>query len=170
MRSLFMALTCAALSLGPPPGPAPGLTATHSKPVAMSGVPGQLPVEAIPRPVPGGPAVHSTGWRPGRGINRAILLTVARGESATPADRVALLQCPAQSGTHPRASEACKALDPVSGDLGDLKISSDSACGRKYEPITVSASGLWDGNRLWFERTFGNPCELRAYTGSVFNF
>jgi hypothetical protein len=99
-----------------------------------------------------------------------LLLTVARGETATPSDRVVLLQCTSPGGTHPRATEACRLLEPVSGDLADLKASRDVACTKRYEPVTVSGSGMWDGQHMWFERTFGNPCEVKAYTGAVFNF
>ena len=124
----------------------------------------------IPRPFPGGPAAHTAAWQPARGISRVLLLTIARGETATPSDRVVLLQCASPGGTHPRAAEACHHLEPVSGDLADLKVSRRVVCTRRYDPVTVSGSGMWDGHHLWFERTFGNPCELHAYTGAVFNF
>ncbi|MFG1877518.1 SSI family serine proteinase inhibitor [Sphaerisporangium sp. NPDC049003] len=176
MRRLFTGLICAAL----PPGVALPLRAVLSFGVVVSlGVALSVGVTAppagagavsIPRPFPGGPAAHSAAWHPVRGISRALLLTIAKGETATPSDRVVLLQCASPGGTHPRATEACRLLEPVKGDLGDLKISSDTACAKRYEPMTVSASGMWDGHHLYFERTFGNPCELRAYTGAVFNF
>ncbi|MFC4588159.1 subtilase-type protease inhibitor [Sphaerisporangium corydalis] len=148
-------LTCAVLSLG---------TAAAVGPAPANGA------AAIPRPFPGGPAAHASALHQPKGVSRALLLTIARGESVTPSERIVLLQCPAPGGTHPRSAEACRLLEPVSGDLGGLKISSGASCAHRYQPTTVSASGMWDGQHLWFERTFGNPCELRAYTGAVFNF
>ncbi|WP_424536088.1 SSI family serine proteinase inhibitor [Sphaerisporangium viridialbum] len=187
MRRLFTGLTCADLSPGAGLPLRAGLPsrvalalraglpfgAALSLGVALSvGVvaPSGAAAASIPRPFPGGPAAHSAAWHPVRGISRALLLTIAKGESATPSDRVVLLQCGSPGGTHPRATEACRLLDPVKGDLGDLKTSSDARCARRYEPMTVSASGMWDGHHLYFERTFGNSCELHAYTGAVFNF
>ncbi|WP_181871083.1 SSI family serine proteinase inhibitor [Sphaerisporangium album] len=131
---------------------------------------GALPSASAFHPFPGGPPPDSTTSAQGKGVSRALLLTIARGESVTPADRIAFLQCGPLGGTHARASEACRLLDPVSGDITDLKPSRDTGCAKQYDPITVSASGLWDGNHMWFERTFGNHCELTAYTGAVFNF
>ncbi|MEV7965037.1 SSI family serine proteinase inhibitor [Sphaerisporangium sp. NPDC088356] len=182
MRRLFTGLTCAALPPGVGPVPLVALALRAALPFAAAvslGAALSVGVVApsagaaaasIPRPFPGGPAAHSAAWHPVRGISRALLLTIARGESATPSDRVVLLQCASPGGTHPRATEACRLLEPVKGDLGDLKMSSDAACAKRYEPMTVSASGIWDGRRLYFERTFGNTCELSAYTGAVFNF
>jgi hypothetical protein len=179
MRRLITGLTCVALALGTTalsPGAATASGAAAASRAAASAATtldaGPVPATAgfIPRPFPGGPAAHSAAWHPIRGISRALLLTVARGEAMAPSDRVVLLQCTVPGGTHPRPSEACRLLEPISGDLGDLKVSRDVACTKQYEPVTVSASGMWDGHRLWFERTFSNPCELHAYTGAVYNF
>ncbi|MDH2427763.1 SSI family serine proteinase inhibitor [Sphaerisporangium sp. TRM90804] len=103
-------------------------------------------------------------------VSRVLLLTIARGENATPADRVAYLQCTPKGGTHTKADEACRQLDRVSANLNDLHVSPDARCTKEYNPVTVFGAGLWGGSRLSYERTFGNPCELRAYTGAVFDF
>ncbi|MBB5627691.1 SSI family serine proteinase inhibitor [Sphaerisporangium krabiense] len=126
---------------------------------------------SIPRPLPGGPAAHAVAWRPqAKGISRVYLLTIARGESVSPFDRVALLQCGPAGGTHPHASDACRLLDKVHGDISELHASRDTACTKQYDPITISAVGVWDNHHHTVERTFGNPCELRATTGAVFDF
>ncbi|GAA3838746.1 hypothetical protein GCM10022226_71230 [Sphaerisporangium flaviroseum] len=140
---------------------------------------GAYGVAAIPRPLPGGPGAHSVSWTPqdravssapAKPVSRVLLLTVARGESPTPTDRVAFLECPATGGTHPKAAEACKQLERVSANLNDLNVSPDTRCTKEYDPVTVYGAGLWDTSRLSYERTFGNRCELRATTGAVFDF
>ncbi|MEV6985076.1 SSI family serine proteinase inhibitor [Sphaerisporangium sp. NPDC051017] len=159
---------------GPPDGTSFGDTPRNrlapNDPMAPPAAPGSaaLPSASAFHPFPGGPPSRSGAHA--KGISRALLLTLARGESVTPADRIAFLQCGPAGGTHPRASEACRLLDPVGGDITDLRPSRDTNCTKEYDPITVSASGLWDGNHLWFERTFGNRCELNAYTAAVFNY
>ncbi|MFC6081596.1 SSI family serine proteinase inhibitor [Sphaerisporangium aureirubrum] len=102
-------------------------------------------------------------------IRRALLLSVAKGESPTPADHAVLLQCAPASGTHPKAADACRLLEPVSADLNELNAKPDQKCTTEYDPVTVYASGLWDTQRLSYEHTFVNPCELRATTGAVFD-
>jgi hypothetical protein len=102
-------------------------------------------------------------------IRRTLLLTVARGESPTPADHAVLLQCTPAGGTHPKPADACRLLEPLSADLNELNAAPDTKCEREYDPVTVFAAGLWDTQRLTYEHTYANLCELRASTGAVFN-
>ncbi|MEO3810872.1 SSI family serine proteinase inhibitor [Sphaerisporangium sp. B11E5] len=102
-------------------------------------------------------------------IRRALLLATAKGESPTPADHAVLLQCSAPGGTHPHPADACRLLDPVNADLNELNADPKAKCTREYDPVTVYASGLWDTQRLSYEHTFPNPCELRATMGAVFD-
>ncbi|WP_345028569.1 SSI family serine proteinase inhibitor [Kutzneria kofuensis] len=38
-----------------------------------------------------------------------------------------------------------------------------------YDPVTVSATGVWDGVTVDYRKTFPNQCKLRLRTGSVFD-
>ncbi|WP_240107271.1 subtilase-type protease inhibitor [Streptomyces sp. MUM 203J] len=103
----------------------------------------------------------------------ALVLTVAKGEIATestPLRAVTLTCMPAPGGTHPAPEEACGALYDVQGEFSSLQGDSQRACVKIYDPVVVTAQGVWEGQRVDFERTFGNACVLGAEGTSVFNF
>ncbi|WP_214409405.1 SSI family serine proteinase inhibitor [Sphaerisporangium fuscum] len=99
-----------------------------------------------------------------------LLLTIARGDSSTPAHRATYLQCAPAGGSHPKSGDACRQLERVAANLNDMNVSPDDKCAKEYDPVTVYGTGLWDGSRLAYERTFRNRCELHASTGAVFDF
>src|SRR5262249_11383018 len=55
-------------------------------------------------------------------VSPRLRLTVAEGESATPAQRRASLTCEPPGGTHPRPRPACAALARVGGDFAALHV------------------------------------------------
>ncbi|GGL18392.1 hypothetical protein Sme01_72560 [Sphaerisporangium melleum] len=166
------------------PGPIPGhpdsvfgysefvFGETHPGPVRAheevqepaAGTTGRQSPPGVPRPG------ETARPAPAKNVSRVLLLTVARGESPTPADKAVLLQCGPPAGSHPKAAEACRQLEGVGGDLNELHVAPDTKCTREYDPVTVFGAGLWDRSRLSYERTFGNRCELKATTGAVFTF
>ncbi|WP_283134307.1 subtilase-type protease inhibitor [Rhizohabitans arisaemae] len=101
---------------------------------------------------------------------KALILTIANGESPVPAERVALLFCDPPRGTHPAASRACAQLNQVNGDPAELDVDPGAICPLIYAPVTVTATGVWQQSLVRFERTYGNSCQLRAKTGRVFAF
>ncbi|GAA3004196.1 SSI family serine proteinase inhibitor [Streptosporangium longisporum] len=121
------------------------------------------PVQAGP-----GPLRSSPGDRPSRSA-KALVLSVAQGEKPLPAAGHALLLCDRPGSTHPDAVGACEALSEVRGDPSRLKPLSGVACTMQYDPVTVSAMGIWNGRFVRFEQTFGSSCSLRAATGTVFS-
>ncbi|MFB9388457.1 subtilase-type protease inhibitor [Streptomyces coeruleoprunus] len=103
----------------------------------------------------------------------ALVLTVAQGESAaysTPLRAVTLTCMPSPGGTHPSPQAACDALREVNGEFGALRSDSQRACIKIYDPVVVTAQGVWEGQRVSFERTFGNSCVMGAEGTSVFAF
>ena len=85
--------------------------------------------------------------------------------------RASLLVCSAgMVATHPRPREACKALVMVDGDVARLPARPEILCTMQYQPVSVTATGIWDGRLVRFEHTYGNPCTLRAEGGPVFAF
>jgi len=96
-----------------------------------------------------------------------LKLTAALGERARPAQRTATLVCDPAGGTHQRAGEACAALAAVDGDFGALHVDG-GACTMQYDPVTVTATGLWKGKPVRWRHTFGNSCVLHTETGPVF--
>ncbi|MEU9338793.1 subtilase-type protease inhibitor [Streptomyces sp. NPDC048290] len=103
----------------------------------------------------------------------ALVLTMGRGESATAAapERAVTLSCaPAPRGTHPAPRAACAELGRVGGDFHALTADAAVMCTRDYRPVVVTVSGVWQGNRVAYERTFPNDCMMRAHGAGVFSF
>ncbi|WP_052387707.1 subtilase-type protease inhibitor [Dactylosporangium aurantiacum] len=112
-----------------------------------------------------GPSFGATagGAKPTR-----LVLTVAKGESTTPVRRRASLTCRPAGGSHKLARDACSALAKVGGDFARLQVTG-GACTMQYDPVTVTAVGLWKGKRVDYRKTYGNACSLSTTTGPVFS-
>ncbi|MDH2428720.1 SSI family serine proteinase inhibitor [Sphaerisporangium sp. TRM90804] len=132
-------------------GAALGL-ASPSAGAAAAGQPPPEPESAI--------AAHR---RPADGL----VLTRSEGRAAWPVSRVAVLQCSPTGGTHPRPLEACALLATVRGDLARLQLPGGRPCPRIYDPVTISAMGVWGGRNVSAQRTYGNACDLRNTLGAV---
>jgi hypothetical protein len=103
----------------------------------------------------------------------ALVLTVGHGESAaaaTPERAVTLTCAPTPSGTHPVAASACAELRGVSGDIHALTAKEGLMCTKQYDPVVVTVDGVWQGQRVSYERTFSNECVKNAYGSGVFAF
>lgn len=97
-------------------------------------------------------------------------LTVDRDNGSDPS-RAAVLTCGPAGGTHPRAASACATLNKVDGKFGELRTGrADAMCPLIYRPVTVTASGTWEGTPVTHEKTYPNACVLTTYTGTVFDF
>ncbi|WP_329216411.1 subtilase-type protease inhibitor [Streptomyces microflavus] len=94
----------------------------------------------------------------------ALVLTVAQGEdplTATVQRAVTLTCAPSAEGTHPAPEAACKELDSVGGQFTQLaRTSPDRMCTRQWNPVVITAHGVWHGKRVTFSTTYGNACEL----------
>ncbi|CAM5746024.1 putative Trypsin inhibitor STI2 [Streptomyces afghaniensis 772] len=103
----------------------------------------------------------------------ALVLTVGHGESAaaaTPERAVTLTCAPTPSGTHPVARSACAELRGVGGDIHALTARDGVMCTKQYDPVVVTVDGVWQGQRVSYERTFSNECVKNAYGSGVFAF
>ncbi|GAB2610439.1 protease inhibitor [Streptomyces capparidis] len=103
----------------------------------------------------------------------ALVLTVSEGESAasSSATRAATLSCsPALAGDHPAPEAACEELTAARGDFTSLSGDSSRVCPQIYDPVVVTADGIWQGKRVTYEQTYANTCVLEAETGQVFAF
>lgn len=105
----------------------------------------------------------------------ALVLTVGKGADAATAgvQRAVVLNCaPRPAGTHPAPGPACSEVRSVQGELHRL-VGTDTggrACTRIWDPATVTADGVWEGERISFEHTFANSCALESASGSLFDF
>ncbi|MFE9045603.1 subtilase-type protease inhibitor [Streptomyces sp. NPDC007818] len=106
----------------------------------------------------------------------ALVLTVAQGdEQAATVVRASTLSCaPTAQGTHPDPEGACAALAAASGSLDRLLAAPAPGrlCPLHYDPITVSADGVWQGERVSWRHTFSNTCAMSVTLGGndVFAF
>jgi hypothetical protein len=107
----------------------------------------------------------------------ALVLTIGKGERAATAtvQRAVTLNCtPRASGTHPAPASACAELRSVNGSFAALtEEPSQRMCTRQWDPVVVTAQGVWDGRHVSWSATFGNPCEMEgalAESSTVFVF
>ncbi|MCK7623196.1 subtilase-type protease inhibitor [Streptomyces sp. RS10V-4] len=105
-----------------------------------------------------------------------LVLTVGRGESRATAtvERAVTLSCmPVAAGSHPMARAACTQLRTVSGDFNavtEAAAANDRVCTKEWDPVVVTADGVWQGRRVSYTHTFANPCAMTGGKGAVFEF
>lgn len=106
----------------------------------------------------------------------ALVLTVGKGADAATSTvkRAVTLSCtptPTPTGTHPDPAGACTELRTVKGNFDKVtRAPSDRICTKEWNPIVVTAEGVWEGRRVSYEHTFPNPCEMRDGKGKIFAF
>ncbi|MDF3289141.1 MULTISPECIES: subtilase-type protease inhibitor [Streptomyces] len=113
----------------------------------------------------GGPATHAPS---------ALVLTIANGTNPNTAtvERAVTLRCsPAVGGDHPDAYQACAELGAVGGDFAELSTNSPHGiCPMIWMPVTVSAQGVWNGQRISYSHTYANECVMKTNNAYVFSF
>ncbi|GHB50971.1 subtilase-type protease inhibitor [Streptomyces cirratus] len=95
----------------------------------------------------------------------AVVLAVGQGENGVTVVRAATLSCaPTAQGTHPDPKAACTALAATAGSLDTLLAAPDRhrVCPMHYDPVTVTADGVWQGSRISWKHTFANACAMSA--------
>ncbi|MEJ8633559.1 SSI family serine proteinase inhibitor [Streptomyces sp. NPDC006475] len=97
-----------------------------------------------------------------------LFLTVSGSENTWM--RGVMLKCaPEPGGPHPAAADACAALTKAGGDLDKLP-ADPHPCTKKFDPVTVEATGSWQQRSMSWQKTYANACALDAATGAVFRF
>ncbi|QES52891.1 serine protease [Streptomyces venezuelae] len=97
----------------------------------------------------------------------AMVFTVTQGGDATTGTvlRAAVLSCAyTAEGTHPDRRAACDALNAVDGEFDRLLATPDRgrACPRRKDRVTITADGVWNGDRIEWKHTFRNECVMSA--------
>ncbi|MEU9236179.1 SSI family serine proteinase inhibitor [Streptomyces subrutilus] len=104
----------------------------------------------------------------------ALVLGLTAGDDAatgTVLRAVTLVCAPTPGGTHPDPAAACAELRSNAPALDALAAPEPgTACTREWNPMTVTADGVWQGSRLNYAYTFGNPCGMRNTSGALFDF
>lgn len=103
----------------------------------------------------------------------AVTLTVAKGSSLDSSSdrRTVLLVCaPVQGGTHPDPAAACAEIAAAGGDFEKLRGQPERFCPMIYEPVTLAADGVWNGQQVSYRQTFANQCQADNHSTTVFHF
>ncbi|MEU2154605.1 subtilase-type protease inhibitor [Streptomyces sp. NPDC019396] len=105
----------------------------------------------------------------------ALVLAVGHGDDAATVtvERAVTLSCaPTPTGSHPAPSAACAELNAVDGEFGLIGSTPTTPCTRQWDPVTVTAAGVWKGKQVSWSTTYGNSCEMRARLAdsAVFSF
>ncbi|MFG3280887.1 subtilase-type protease inhibitor [Streptomyces sp. NPDC048111] len=104
----------------------------------------------------------------------ALVITVEPGtgtEGASVQRAVTLSCAPTPSGTHPAPAAACDELRGVQGDFAALSAAgAPRLCTKIWQPVTVRADGVWNGQRVSHVQTYANSCMKAAGSEAVFNF
>ncbi|MFI8219984.1 subtilase-type protease inhibitor [Streptomyces sp. NPDC085932] len=94
----------------------------------------------------------------------ALVITSTRADGFGTIDQATTLSCaPRPTGTHPAPGPACQELRRTAGDFGTLLAEAgDHACIKIYAPVTIGIEGVWQGQRVSWQRSFANACEREA--------
>lgn len=96
----------------------------------------------------------------------ALVLTVGTGEESATATvrRAVTLSCaPKPSGTHPSPAAACAELRDAGGEFsGVIDTSPQRNCTREWDPVVITAQGVWQGKQVSWSTTFGNTCQMEG--------
>ncbi|MFI7355760.1 subtilase-type protease inhibitor [Streptomyces avidinii] len=97
----------------------------------------------------------------------AMVFTVTQGDDVATGTvlRAAVLSCAyTAEGTHPAPRAACDALGATEGEFNRLLAAPDPnrACPRNYNPVTITADGVWRGSHVSWKHTFSNACVMSA--------
>lgn len=125
------------------------------------------PIPIPPRPPIVTPPIVAPPWGPSIGGPYAKHLTLTIEKQGR--TRTVRLGCAPVYGSHPRGPEACALLGRAQGNPIYVRLPF-TACPLHYDPVTVSATGTWNGRYVRYRRTFSNQCALRAATGAIFSF
>ncbi|MCC5473744.1 subtilase-type protease inhibitor [Streptomyces sp. NPDC059680] len=98
-----------------------------------------------------------------------LYVTVAPGEKAQSGDKHGtLLLCDPLPLGYARAAEACAELAKADGDIARIPQKKGVFCPMIFAPVTVHASGQWNGRPVDYQETYSSKCAMEARTGAVF--
>ncbi|MEU1630626.1 subtilase-type protease inhibitor [Streptomyces sp. NPDC020096] len=122
----------------------------------------------------GATAAQAAAGSPATQAPSALVLTIANGTNPNTAtvERAATLRCsPAVGGDHPDSYQACAELGAVGGNFAELSTNAPHAiCPMIWNPVTVTAQGVWNGQRISYAHTYPNECIMKANNAYVFSF
>lgn len=160
LSSLSFAGTAGALPAGGAPADGTGTAEASTGEPAIGGVPASSGTAPT-----GGESLYAPS---------ALVLTVTDGadhKTGTVRRAVTLSCAPTPSGSHPDAVAACSELKKNGAKFDAITTSgTNRVCTKEWEPVTVTADGVWEGLRVNYAHTFSNSCAMDGGRGAVFTF
>lgn len=81
----------------------------------------------------------------------------------------ASLTCPPDGSSHPNPVAACEQLSRADGHIEGIP-EDPGPCTREFNPVIVTASGMWNGEPRHYKQEFSNRCvAVRTTGGVIFN-
>ncbi|MFB9615816.1 SSI family serine proteinase inhibitor [Kutzneria kofuensis] len=122
---------------------------------------------------PAGAVPLAVGQSLTESLTEYVQLTAVTSAGDKERKQARTLRCDPVGGDHPHGEAACRDITAAAGDFDRLPgDAAKGVCGAGsdlYDPVTVSATGVWDGVTVDYRKTFPNQCKLRLRTGSVFD-
>lgn len=78
------------------------------------------------------------------------------------------LKCDPPRGDHGSPAEACEVVLAADGDFAALSYS-DRVCTQQYDPVYAEVRGWYGDEYVIWDGVYGNPCQLAATAGPVFD-
>ncbi|SEL19164.1 SSI family serine proteinase inhibitor [Streptacidiphilus jiangxiensis] len=121
--------------------------------------------------VPGAAADPAADPAPNAQGPSVLVMTVSPGTATDPGPgRSAVLTCGTEpGGDHPAPVESCAALLADGLDFTS-RPGLQVMCPDLVAPVTVTATGVWNGRPVDYQHTYANGCLLRRATGVLFAF
>lgn len=113
-------------------------------------------------------AVAPAHAQPATPLPSALTLSIAKSDA--PGRTVLLVCSPAVAGTHPNAAAACAELAAAGGDFDRLHGRPMRFCPMIYDPVTLTAAGVWNGASVSYRHTYPNSCGALNRSEYVFAF
>ncbi|WP_448316663.1 SSI family serine proteinase inhibitor [Streptomyces sp. CO7] len=122
--------------------------------------------------VPAAAAGAGSSGASGGGAAALSSLTITKSGpswSGQPARQVTL-QCEPSGGTHPAAADACAKLLAVGGQFDKLQPVGNLACPPVWMPTTVTVTGTWRLQPVYWTKTYSSDCDAGVRSDYVFRF
>ena len=119
-----------------------------------------------------GPAVAATVGPAVAAGPAALQLTITPLSSGPGVPGVLMsvtLTCGPAGGTHPYPEQACADIAAANGSIAAVPPRAGLGCLALWQPVEISASGIWGGKVVAFKETQANVGCARISHGYVFN-
>jgi hypothetical protein len=98
-----------------------------------------------------------------------LVMTVTPASLVSGISRSAVLECgPLPGGDHPSPAASCATLQTDGLDF-TAKPTLQVMCPDLVQPVTVTATGVWNGTPVDYRHTYNNSCLMRRSTGELFD-